>query len=171
MFRQSAFQTLSKAARPITTPVSRSFSSTAIRDHARLTVVGRLGAQPEVATSSNGREYVKYSVGTNYGPRDNQQTSWFRVTSFVPEGPGRDHLLNLPKGTLMLVEGDATMRVSEDNEGRKTSMLGFVQREPFRLIYSIFNLYVLNDLIFFSELGHYEVLSRPFNPNRDEESK
>lgn len=30
----------------------------------------------------------------------------------------------------MLVEGDATMRVSEDNEGRKTSMLGFVQREP-----------------------------------------
>lgn len=71
----------------------------------------------------------------------------------------------------MLVEGDATMRVSEDNEGRKTSMLGFVQREPFRLIYSIFNLYVLNDLIFFSELGHYEVLSRPFNPNRDEESK
>ncbi|EZF24406.1 hypothetical protein H112_03087 [Trichophyton rubrum D6] len=101
MFRQSAFQTLSKAARPITTPVSRSFSSTAIRDHARLTVVGRLGAQPEVATSSNGREYVKYSVGTNYGPRDNQQTSWFRVTSFVPEGPGRDHLLNLPKGYVL----------------------------------------------------------------------
>ncbi|EFR04338.1 hypothetical protein MGYG_07347 [Nannizzia gypsea CBS 118893] len=145
MFRQSAFQTFSKAARA-TNPISRSFSSTAIRDHARLTVVGRLGSQPEIATSSNGREYVKYSVGTNHGPRDNQQTSWFRVTSFVPEGPGRDHLLNLPKGTLMLVEGDATMRVSEDNEGRKTSMLGFVQR-------------------------HYEVLSRPFNPNREEESK
>ncbi|EEQ29531.1 ssDNA-binding protein, mitochondrial [Microsporum canis] len=146
MFRPSTFQPFYSAARPATNSISRSFSSTARRDFARLTVVGRLGAQPELTTSSNGREYIRYSVGTNYGPRDNQQTSWFRVTSFMPEGPGRDHLLGLPKGTLLLVEGDATMRTVEDNEGKKSSNLGFVQR-------------------------HYDVLSRPYNPNRDDEPK
>ncbi|KAK2853245.1 hypothetical protein FQN49_005261 [Arthroderma sp. PD_2] len=142
MFRQSVFRTVCNAARPATGSVSRSFSSTARRDFARLTVVGRLGTEPEVTTASNGREYIKYSVASTTGPRDNQQTSWFRISSFAPEGPSRDHLLSLPKGTLMLVEGDASLRVFEDSEGKKSSVLGVIQR-------------------------NYNVLSRPFNPQNE----
>lgn len=81
-----------------TTTVFRSFSASARRDFARLTVVGRMGVQPEVTTTSTGREIVKYVVAASHGPRDNPQTSWFRITSFQPDGPGRKYLLNVPKG-------------------------------------------------------------------------
>jgi hypothetical protein len=32
------------------------------------------------------------------GPRDNRQTSWWRITNFVPEGSQRDFVLGLQKG-------------------------------------------------------------------------
>ncbi|KAF3480742.1 uncharacterized protein GIQ15_06089 [Arthroderma uncinatum] len=144
MFRQSTFRALGNAAGLATSNVSRAFSSTARRDFARLTLVGRLGMEPEVTTSVNGREYIRYHIATSYGPRDNKQTSWFRIMSFV-DGPARDNLLSLPKGTLMLVEGDASLRVVEEGEGKKSSVLNVVQRT-------------------------YEVLSRPYNQNNQQEN-
>lgn len=77
---------------------ARTFSSSASRSIARMFITGRLAAEPELMTTSTGHEVIKYAVGTNYGPRDNQKTSWFRVGAFVPEGPQRDYILNLPKG-------------------------------------------------------------------------
>jgi len=63
-----------------------------------MTIIGRLAAEPELTATSTGQEIVKYAVGTSHGPRDNRQTSWFRVASFVEPGPRRDHLLGLGKG-------------------------------------------------------------------------
>ncbi|GAD97394.1 ssDNA binding protein, putative [Paecilomyces variotii No. 5] len=113
---------------PATTFSARSFSSSPARSVARLILTGRLGADPELQATSTGQDVVKYVVATSYGPRDNRQTSWFRVSSFQPEGPQRDHLLSLPKGTLVYVEGDASMRNWEDAEGKKQSTLSVVQR-------------------------------------------
>lgn len=62
-----------------------------------MSIIGHLADTPELVTTSSGREIVKYAVASNSGPRDNRQTSWFRVTSFA-EGPRRDYLLSLPKG-------------------------------------------------------------------------
>lgn len=81
-----------------TTTLFRSFSASARRDFARMTIVGRMGVQPDVTTTSTGREVVKYVVASSHGPRDNPQTSWFRISSFQPDGPGRKYLLNIPKG-------------------------------------------------------------------------
>ncbi|KAJ9192256.1 hypothetical protein DTO166G4_6290 [Paecilomyces variotii] len=113
---------------PATTFSARSFSSSPARSVARLIITGRLGAEPELQATSTGQDVVKYVVGTSYGPRDNRQTSWFRVSSFQQEGPQRDHLLSLPKGTLVYVEGDASIRTYEDAEGKKQSSLSVVQR-------------------------------------------
>lgn len=77
---------------------ARSFSSSASRSVARMIITGRLAAEPELQATSTGQDVIKYAVGSSYGPRDNRQTSWFRVSSFQPEGPQRDHLLSLPKG-------------------------------------------------------------------------
>jgi len=77
---------------------ARAFSTSPARSIARLTLTGRLGADPELQSTSSGQEVVKYVVGTSYGPRDNRQTSWFRVSNFVPEGPQRDYILGLQKG-------------------------------------------------------------------------
>jgi hypothetical protein len=85
----------SRAAFPALT--ARSFSSSPAHSLARLTITGRLAAEPELSSTSTG-EIVKYAVGTSSGPKDNRQTSWFRIASFVPDGPSRAYLLGLPKG-------------------------------------------------------------------------
>ncbi|GES65919.1 ssDNA binding protein [Aspergillus terreus] len=107
---------------------ARPFSSSASCSVARMIITGRLAAEPELQATSTGQDVIKYAVGSSYGPRDNRQTSWFRVSSFQPEGPQRDHLLSLPKGTLVYVEGDASMRQWQDAEGKKQSSLSIVQR-------------------------------------------
>lgn len=86
-----------------------------------------MGTDPEVVESSKGNQVIRYVVGSSYGPRDNRQTSWFRVASFAPEGPVRDLVMGLSKGTLVYLEGDATMRTYEDAEGKKQSALSLVQ--------------------------------------------
>lgn len=79
------------SARPFSTSAGRS-------SFAKMTIVGRLADTPELQATSTGQEILKYAVGTNSGPRDNQKTSWFRVTSFLPEGPQRDFIASLDKG-------------------------------------------------------------------------
>jgi single-stranded DNA-binding protein len=61
-------------------------------------LTGRLAAEPELHATSSGQDVIKYAVGTTYGSKDNRQTSWFRVSSFQPEGAQRDLILSLPKG-------------------------------------------------------------------------
>ena len=76
---------------------ARSFSTTTPASLARMQVIGRLAAEPELVNTSTGRDMVRYSLASDYGPSDARQTSWFRVASFA-EGPRRDYLLSLPKG-------------------------------------------------------------------------
>lgn len=77
---------------------TRAFSSTPARHVAKLTLVGNLAGPPELSTTSNGREILRYAVASNTGRGDNQKTSWFRVTAFENEGPRRDYFQSLPKG-------------------------------------------------------------------------
>ncbi|CAK7568007.1 MAG: ssDNA-binding protein, mitochondrial [Sporothrix epigloea] len=104
------------------------FSTSPSRRVARMTIVGHLGDTPELQATSTGHEVLKYVVASSSGPRDNRQTSWFRVSSFLPEGPQRDLLTSLPKGTLVYVEGDATMGTYQDAEGKTRSSLNIMQR-------------------------------------------
>jgi len=110
--------------------LQRSFSSTPRGSLARMQLIGRLAAEPELTTTSTGRTLVKYAVGVSTGPRDARETSWFRVASF-DEGPRRDLLLGLPKGTLVFVDAESRMRTYEDAEGKRNSSLDLVQREFF----------------------------------------
>ena len=63
-----------------------------------MTIVGRLSDAPELVPTSSGQDIVKYALGTSYGPKENRQTSWWNVVSFMPEGPRRDLLMGLGKG-------------------------------------------------------------------------
>lgn len=79
---------------------ARAFSTSPAHSLARMQIIGRLADQPELTPTSTGREMVRYALGVKSGPKNEngeRQTSWFRVASFT-EGPGRDVLLNLPKG-------------------------------------------------------------------------
>jgi hypothetical protein len=80
---------------------ARAFSTTIPRSLAKMQLIGRLADSPELQHTSTGRDLVKYALGVSTGPRDengNRATSWFRISSFVPDGPQRDLLLSLPKG-------------------------------------------------------------------------
>ncbi|KAI9784018.1 MAG: ssDNA-binding protein, mitochondrial [Peltula sp. TS41687] len=119
---------------------TRSFSSTSSSQLARILLVGHLAADPEVHTV-NGKEIVRYVVGTEYGRTGNRQTSWFRVANFAADGPNKEISLGLQKGltsgppnggvgcrTLVAVEGDAALRKIEDNDGSFRSVLNITQR-------------------------------------------
>jgi hypothetical protein len=143
---QALRSTLRRRA-PASAFAARSFSSSPSHSVARIIITGRLAAEPELQATSTGQDVIKYAVGTSYGPRDNRQTSWFRISSFPPEGPQKDYLLGLQKGcvrpsiqlsctahsdmvpcrTLVYVEGDASMRSYEDADGKRQSSLSVVQ--------------------------------------------
>jgi hypothetical protein len=78
---------------------ARAFSTSTSRpSFAKMTLIGRLADTPELQATSTGQEILRYAVGVNSGPKDNQTTSWFRVTSFAQEGPQRDFIAGLDKG-------------------------------------------------------------------------
>ncbi|MCJ1332421.1 ssDNA-binding protein, mitochondrial [Thelotrema lepadinum] len=92
-----------------------------------MTIIGRLGTEPELVSTQSGQDFVKYSVGTSHGIGENQKTSWWRVASFAKEGsPIREKLMELPKGTMVYVEGEASMRKFE-KEGKTENALSLVQ--------------------------------------------
>ncbi|KAI0550220.1 nucleic acid-binding protein [Xylaria curta] len=114
-----------------TTPrllASRTFSASARRDIAKVTLVGNLAATPEVKATSTGREIIEYAVASNDGSRENKHTSWFRVATFAEEGPRRDYLTSLPKGSTVFVEGDAVMNTYTDADGKTRSSLSIYQK-------------------------------------------
>jgi len=92
MFSRSSFSGLARISSV------RAFSTTPRSQLARMQIIGRLGAEPELVDTSTGRQMVRYNLATNYGPQDNRQTSWFRIAAFMEDGGRRNHLLSLPKG-------------------------------------------------------------------------
>lgn len=80
---------------------ARAFSTSAPRSLAKMSLIGRMAFAPELEDTASGKQIVKYVLGVSNGPKDesgNRAVSWFRVASFMPESPGRDLLLRLPKG-------------------------------------------------------------------------
>jgi tRNA uridine 5-carboxymethylaminomethyl modification enzyme len=96
----SAFLRTASRAAAVARPAvaARTFSSTASRPIARITIIGNLADSPELRASSTGREYLRYAVASNHGSGENRKTSWFNVSCFVPEGNARDFYQSLPKG-------------------------------------------------------------------------
>ncbi len=84
-------------ARPAPRSFARAFSTTPPSQIAKMTIVGRLAADPEPITTSAAVPLTRYTVATSHGPKDNRQTSFFRVTSF-DQGPRRDYVMGLTKG-------------------------------------------------------------------------
>lgn len=88
---------LFRRATAATAGAARSFTTTTPRSVAKMSIIGNLADTPELHQTSSGRDIIRYAVASNSGPRDNRQTSWFRVVSFA-EGGRRDFMLSLPKG-------------------------------------------------------------------------
>ncbi|TKA70238.1 hypothetical protein B0A55_06878 [Friedmanniomyces simplex] len=111
-------------------PSLRAFSTTPPRPLSKMQLIGRLADTPELTPTSTGRDVIRYALGVSSGPRGedgNRAVSWFRVASFV-EGPQRELLLSLPKGTQMYVEADAKMDTYQTQDGSNRTQLNLLQR-------------------------------------------
>ena len=89
----------SRTLRNPTTALSRTFTTSRPSSLARMTLVGRVGTDPELVSTPGGTELVKYIIGHNHGPKESPQTSWFRVASFAPKDSSmRAKTMGLQKG-------------------------------------------------------------------------
>ncbi|EIN10319.1 hypothetical protein PUNSTDRAFT_119334 [Punctularia strigosozonata HHB-11173 SS5] len=98
---------------------TRAFSTTATRraDLSKLSLIGRLGKDPELRTTKTGKEYVSYTVATtNYPPpppnpdgtRAESTTTWHHVLCFNPSSIA--YLRRLEKGARVYVEANFELR-------------------------------------------------------------
>lgn len=92
---------------------------------APITIVGRLGADPEITFTANGVAVTKMRVVTDRRVKDGDEwksvdTSWHTVTAFreCAEGVAEE----LRKGDLVLLVGVLKQREYETREGEKRSV-------------------------------------------------
>ncbi|SPO23921.1 uncharacterized protein UTRI_03545_B [Ustilago trichophora] len=102
----STRQTLSRGARMLSTSAIR-------QDLARMQVLGRLAADPELKTTKNGKDYVRYTVATSdpptSGPTEDGErapttTSYHKFYVFGDRGVER--MKNIKKGYRVLVDAE-----------------------------------------------------------------
>ena len=81
----------------------------------QVNLIGRLGKDAEVKTSSNGKQYVSFTVALNEVNNGTEETTWFDVKGFD------DQFIKiaqyLTKGKLVHVNGSEQVRLYNDNSG------------------------------------------------------
>lgn len=96
---------------------------------ARVTVVGRLGGDPETRYTQNGTLIVSFSMaadGRKRGGDSQPSTTWFRVSAF---GEQADRLVKMiergyiAKGRQLYVEGQLEARPYQGNDGKERTSL------------------------------------------------
>jgi single-strand DNA-binding protein len=87
----------------------------------RVTLIGRLGQQPELKTTEKGLKIANFSIATNGGAKDNPTTTWHRLTVFDKTADFVEKYYH--KGDLVLVEGELENRAYNDKDGNKRYQL------------------------------------------------
>jgi single-strand DNA-binding protein len=75
----------------------------------KVILLGRLGKDPEHGTTSNGKEYSRFSLATSYGSREKEVTQWHNVTVWNEFNARyiKDYAV---KGSTVYVEGEIEYR-------------------------------------------------------------
>jgi single-strand DNA-binding protein len=88
----------------------------------KVSLIGRLGAQPEVVTFDSGRTLARFSLATNESYRDKsgewkENTQWHTITAWGKTAELVGKLLN--KGQEVVVEGKLINNSYETKDGEK----------------------------------------------------
>ncbi|GAA5931325.1 hypothetical protein JCM3775_004994 [Rhodotorula graminis] len=107
--------------RPAALSGVRAFSTSrvAARDIAKMTLVGRIGANPELRDGKNGQQYLTYKVATTdkgRAPKEGEEyqkppTSWHTIFA---HGQAAERLQFLEKGMQVYVEADFSVKNVRD---------------------------------------------------------
>lgn len=72
-------------------------------NHNNLTLIGRLGSDPEPRVTQSGFQIVKLNIAVNEKVGEEEKTTWFKGVAF--KGRAEYILSNCTKGTQIYVEG------------------------------------------------------------------
>ncbi len=97
-----------------------------------VTILGRLGADPESITSKSGKPYCRFSVATTYTKKmpngeKESQTTWHKVKVF---GKTAEHCqMYLRKGSTALIEGYLSKHSFKRDDGSEATLIDVVGRQ------------------------------------------
>lgn len=87
----------------------------------KVSLIGRLGAEPEVVTFDSGRKLARFSLATNEGYKKDgewqENTQWHNITVWGKTAELAAKMLN--KGQEIVVEGKLVNSSYETKEGEK----------------------------------------------------
>jgi single-strand DNA-binding protein len=93
----------------------------------QLTVLGRLGSDPEMRYTANGKVVTNFSVATDVGWGDNKETLWLRVNCWDKQAESANQYLE--KGRQVLIVGELSQREYTAANGDKRTSLEVKVRE------------------------------------------
>lgn len=82
-----------------------------------MTIVGRLGRDPEIRFGKDGNPVATFSVATDYGRDENKKTSWHNVVCFG--SLAENVCASIAKGSRVIVAGRLDVSEYETKDGEK----------------------------------------------------
>jgi len=82
-----------------------------------ITIVGRIGRDPELRFTKDGKAVASFSVATDHGRDDNKKTTWHNVTAFGTLG--ENVASSLSKGARVIVSGRLDISDYDGKDGEK----------------------------------------------------
>ena len=96
-------------------------------NYATATIIGHLGRDPEVRYTADGGAVVGFSMATSRKRKDEETTTWWRVSMFGKRGETLAKYLT--KGDPVLVTGEPFLRDWTDKEGNARQSLELVAND------------------------------------------
>ncbi len=93
----------------------------------QITVLGRLGSDPEMRYTANGKAVTNFSVATDVGWGENKETLWLRVNCWDKQAESANQYLE--KGRHVLIVGELSQREYTAANGDKRTSLEVKARE------------------------------------------
>ena len=95
----------------------------------RVTLIGRLGRDPEMRYTPSGAAVARFSLATDENRKDQQgnwqqETTWHNIVVWGQSAERASETLK--KGTLVYIEGRISVRNWEDKEGQKRTSFEIV---------------------------------------------
>jgi single-strand DNA-binding protein len=82
-----------------------------------ITIVGRVGRDPELKFSNNGIAIATFSVATDYGRDEKKKTTWHNIVAF--DKFAENIAASLHKGSRVIVAGRLEMSEYDGKDGEK----------------------------------------------------
>lgn len=87
----------------------------------KIFLVGRLGKDPHLHTTNNGKTVCNFSIAVDSGSGEHKKTTWFNISAWGK--PGEAAHKYLTKGSEVAISGTPTLREFERSDGSKGSSI------------------------------------------------